>query len=183
MRFRLIAGDYVGPDCSGKSGKKDKETGRFPLKSFTPGEVVHSDEDLAKRFGRNKFEPMDHEKGGKDEEELSAPASAATSPAVAPGGQVSSGHQETTSKEDRTPVSGAKDIDLKPVQPAIGPSSEESNEGEDEDGGAANRLKKSGPTTSTASHSHLSHPPAPKASEHAGTTHPGKGETKGTTKR
>lgn len=90
-RYRLLAGQHVAADHSQKPVEVKDAAGtvvkRYPTRTYKVGEVVESDTDLAGRFGAEKFKLADGKPG-----ETVEPAS---SPAVAPGGQVSSGHQIT----------------------------------------------------------------------------------------
>lgn len=96
MRFMLLLGQLShGRDEAGA-----------PI-TYTPGQIIESDIDLVKRHGAQKFRRLD----GETEEERAARTDptmpAEDQSAQAPAGQVSTGHQVTTSTPQGTPVSGA----------------------------------------------------------------------------
>ena len=97
--FRLLGGKHTQ---SVYGSEPDPVTGRRPSKTFVKGELVESDDDLVAKLP-NKFELVDSSKGKKGKPTTpSEPAQTST----APGGQVSTGRQQTTTAPDGTAVSG-----------------------------------------------------------------------------
>lgn len=101
-RFKLLAGQHVQADKSRPIlDAEGKPTGRYAAyQTFNRNDVLESDKDLAAMFGKDKFEsvgtyeadvPDPH--GNMRTPGDPVPLIAATSPSVAPGGQVSTGFQ------------------------------------------------------------------------------------------
>lgn len=91
FRFKLLAGQHIQADRSQKPAvTTDPATGakteKFQSRTFKAGETIECDTNLAARFGQEKFELL-----GGDDSYHHDPYP--PSPSVAPGGQVSSGHQ------------------------------------------------------------------------------------------
>lgn len=113
--YKLLVGLHVGADYSGKPTKArdadGNEAERYPSRAYKPGEVVDSDVDLEARFGPEKFkrvgEGTRRRASASTKKGDPAPDVLMRSPAVAPGGQVAEGFQETTTGPDGKPVSGA----------------------------------------------------------------------------
>ncbi len=51
-RFRLLAGQHIGPDLNKPA---DPKTGKRPSKTWNQGEVIDSETNLAEKHGRQKF--------------------------------------------------------------------------------------------------------------------------------
>lgn len=79
-KFKLMLGQHVGDDMT---QKKDEKTGRYPERTFQPGDVVESDTDLVAKLGGDKFQLL--EGGGEHR--------ATSNQTKAPHGQVSAGFQ------------------------------------------------------------------------------------------
>lgn len=105
MRFKLLAGSHAEKQKDGTQ------------RLYRAGEVVDSKVDLTARFGETKFQRLGDSRKGLP----TGPVQAAS---VAPGGQVSSGHQACTSLEDGTTVSFAKDASVAAPTPAKAPKTE-----------------------------------------------------------
>lgn len=105
-RFKLLEGQHIEADrTKPKLDADGKPTGRFESKTYTKGAVIDTDTDLAAKLGANKFELVGSEGDAariaqleRELAELRAHRGATTpgdtaieTPAVAPGGQVSSG--------------------------------------------------------------------------------------------
>jgi hypothetical protein len=111
--FRLLEGQHIQADPTRPIvGPDGKPTGRFERRVYQKGDVIETDTDLAAKLGANKFEPLTGDGGqariAELERELAEARAAqgagslpgdpnaqnlALSPAVAPGGQVSTGFQ------------------------------------------------------------------------------------------
>jgi hypothetical protein len=98
-RYRLIAGKHYGPDMT----KEVDERGRRPSRKYSPGEVIESSVDLVKVHGENKFQYVGPHKEDVGDQPV----------AVAPGGQVSSGLQQT-----KGGVTGPMEMTLPSQKPA-----------------------------------------------------------------
>lgn len=124
-RFKLLFGKHVGPDpraeavpvINNMTGEQvvDVRTKepvfKQPSKTYKAGQVVETDDDLVTRFGASKFQLLSgtptRGPGVKRKAASLAESPAilsSSNPAVAPGGQVSSGFQQTTGVE--SPVEG-----------------------------------------------------------------------------
>jgi hypothetical protein len=127
-RFKLLAGQHIQADKSKPvNGPDGKPTGRFASKTFTTGQVVESDLDLAALHGPQKFELVGGEVAAaqdklraqeKEIERLKAellkaqtgetfrtpgdpsPDSIKNDPATFPHGQVSTGFQGGAPEEE-----------------------------------------------------------------------------------
>lgn len=155
-RFKLLAGKHVGPDLKAEpepvynnmTGEqrvdvrtKEPEF-RQPSKTYKAGQVVESDDDLVARFGANKFQLLSGtpKAGGPGIKRKAAQAAespailSSSNPAIAPGGQVSSGFQQTSGVESPLPggakqVSGPLDVEDEGTAAASGADLENSGEG------------------------------------------------------
>jgi hypothetical protein len=102
MKFILLQGRY-------QSGKGEDGA---PI-TYTPGQKITSDIDLVKRFGPQMFRRLDQEETEEDKAARHDPTIPAEGQvAAAPAGQVSTGHQFTTTTPDGTPVSGPVKEDI-----------------------------------------------------------------------
>lgn len=96
-RFKLLVGKHTQKEQRGEA--------RVPV-TYKKGDVFDSEHDLVAMFnhpGSQKFEQVD---GGPPLKKSSGVVPAGTAQNAAPGGQVSSGFQQTTSGPDGEPVSG-----------------------------------------------------------------------------
>lgn len=92
-KFRLEGGQHVQADKTQKpvvvtSPTTGEKTERFPSRTFRKGEIVESDTNLAARFGADKFTLLSGDASDQSDAYPSA--------SVAPGGQVSTGFQQTS---------------------------------------------------------------------------------------
>jgi len=131
-KFRLLAGQHIARDprykrFTGEGGKVQFKgpdgdvTDRPPSITYGQGSpggvVVESDVDLVKRHGANKFERMSGHVASDDDPPVAgklAPKDMVETPGVFPGGQVSSGHQVSTSGRDGGQITGAMTEDSIP---------------------------------------------------------------------
>ncbi len=123
MKFRVLAGQHIGPDHAQKpapimnaAGKQIGE--KFPSKTFKTGETVETDTDLIRKFGAEKFQLTDsgkhNPKGdfhGSHTVGDPTPDNQLFSQTSFPAGQVATGFQQTTTGPDGKPVSGPLDPD------------------------------------------------------------------------
>lgn len=116
-RFKLLAGLHIQADPDWEPSDEDKrlarETGRPPKppsRTYKMGEVVESDDDLDLKFGTEKFQRLGERRRkvtpGIGPSRTPGDVSPMVSPAVAPGGQVSTGFQQSTTTPEGTTVSG-----------------------------------------------------------------------------
>jgi hypothetical protein len=128
-RFKLLAGQHVQADKSKPLLHPDgKPTGFYERATFNAGQIVESDRDLVADHGNQKFELIGgdeaaaHDRIAQLEAELATvraqqagdttpgdptPRNLTGSPSVAPGGQVSTGYQQTSGgREVGVPHSG-----------------------------------------------------------------------------
>ena len=144
-KFKLLAGKHVAADVSQDplpvydaatgAQKVDVRTGKpvfkHPPRVYKAGQTVECDDDLVARFGANKFQLISGTpgKGPGVSRRAAQPAESAgvldsANPAVAPGGQVSSGFQQTTGVEGdpdgRTQVAGPLDVEDEATAEASG---------------------------------------------------------------
>jgi hypothetical protein len=136
-RYRLKAGLHQQADYSQQptlvtNPATGEQTEQYPKKLFNPGEVVESDADLVVKHGADKFEYVD---GGSSRKRTAHragdpnPEIAATSPAVFPQGQVSTGHQSTTVTEDGKHHSGPLPADHPLNRPEEAQGEEQADDG------------------------------------------------------
>lgn len=122
-RFELLESQHIEADKSKPVlGPDGKPTGRFEKKTYTKGQLIDTDTDLATKLGANKFRPVGNDGGQARIAELEAELAAAraalgprtpgdvtalnlSSPAVAPGGQVSTGFQRAAGAQGSAPMS------------------------------------------------------------------------------
>jgi hypothetical protein len=107
-QFKLLVGVHQGRDAS---GTKDPDTGLYPLRTYRTGETVVSEQDLVYLFGKEKFAYADAGAGRPPSPGEPSEHMRNVSPAVAPHGQVITGHQQTSGGPGGTTVSG-------PIDPA-----------------------------------------------------------------
>jgi hypothetical protein len=90
FRYKVEAGLFIGPDLSQEPAEVKNPDGttakKYPSRTWKAGEVFDSDEDLLPRVGPNKLRVISGEP-----EEPTPPAGHSF-----PGGQVSSGYQQTS---------------------------------------------------------------------------------------
>jgi len=89
-RFRLLAGQHIGPDLS---AEPNPETGRYPSKTWNAGQVVLSETDLCKRFGDQKFQEVGSYSKLQTQGDVTD-FNEEENPATFPAGQVSTGYPE-----------------------------------------------------------------------------------------
>lgn len=121
--FKLLAGIHIQADSDWEPTEEEKafaeKTGkplRAPSKTYKEGDKVESETDLEQRFGYQKFQRLDKPKGSSsssssEEEKKKSRLPADVSPeslgiARAPQGQISTGFQTVSSKEDGSLVHG-----------------------------------------------------------------------------
>lgn len=112
--YKLLVGVHHGPDYTKEPVKFTDAVGnvveRYPPRTYRAGETVESDTDLVAFGGPGKFSYVGE--GGRRKVSKSAkpgdvtPEAALRPVAVAPGGQVAEGFQQTTTGPDGRPVSG-----------------------------------------------------------------------------
>lgn len=107
-RFKLNHSQHIGPDLD---QEPNEETGKRPSRTWNAGEIVDAEQDLVFRHGE-KFTRVGDTPKGKSLSGFKrgdpTPINMRTSAAAAPGGQVSTGRQQTTGLPERDPETGLK---------------------------------------------------------------------------
>lgn len=148
-RFKLLAGQHIGPDFSCKPDKN----GRYPSKTYSAGETVESgDVDLVDKFGAEKFQLIGPSKmkGVKSSGTGNAtpgdptPFNMRENAAHFPAGQVSTGRQSTSggTREDGGTDSG-------PMDPE---DAEDLDDQEAEEGGSVKQQSKTAQPSKSSPH-------------------------------
>lgn len=100
MRFKLVAGKHTGPDYSAPDPEPGKKR---PSRTYRTGETVVDYADLERLHGSEKFKKLGGDGKRYEQPQLNARG------AHFPGGQVSTGHQASTSLSDGTTISGPEE--------------------------------------------------------------------------
>lgn len=143
MKFRLKASKHIQADPDWKPSEEERRMAdlrALPLKApsriYSRGDLVESDIDLVERFGSEKFERVGERRRRRDAVTPGMPSDEALekTPAVFSGGQVSTGHQHSTSTEEGVTISGpisAKELEERGM-PTGSEIEDEDEEDEDE---------------------------------------------------